>query len=140
MDETLKNLEDERRKLYRKLAAVGDFRRGTISVNYRKCGKANCICNKGGHPGHGPQYLWNTTVKGKSYAKSIPLGPELEKYTTEIDNYHKFLEICGELVQINEQICRLRPVPQMKNDIEAAGLKKKLQRRFKKKYKEKWTV
>jgi hypothetical protein len=41
-----------------------------------------------GHPGHGPQYLWNTTVKGKSYAKSIPLGPELEKYTTEIGNYH----------------------------------------------------
>jgi hypothetical protein len=139
MEETLKDLEDERRRLCRRLAAVGDFRRGTLSVNYRKCGKPNCICSQEGHPGHGPQYLWNATVKGKSYAKSIPLGPELEKYIAEIDNHHKFLEICDELVRINEQICGLRPVPQVKDDAEAA-LKKKLQRRFKKKYKEKWTV
>lgn len=140
MEETLKDLEDKRKRLYRRLATVGDFRRGTLSVNYRKCGKPNCICSQEGHPGHGPQYLWNTTVKGKSYAKSIPLGSELEKYTTEIDNHHKFLEICDELARINEQICNLRPVSQIKDDTEAAALKKKLQRRFKKKYKEKWTV
>ena len=79
MDQELKALEEERRKLYRGLSGIGDFRRGMISVNYRKCGKPNCICAKEGHPGHGPQYLWNATIKCKSYARSIPLGPELEK-------------------------------------------------------------
>jgi hypothetical protein len=139
MEETLKNLEEARKRLYRKLTAVGDFRRGTISVNYRRCGKANCSCTKKGHPGHGPQYLWNTTIKGKSYAKSIPLGPELEKYTRETDNYRKFMGICGEIIEIHEKICNLRPVPAV-NENEAAELKKKLQRRFKTKYKEKLTV
>ena len=78
MEETLESLEKKRKELYQKLEALGDFRRGTISVNYRKCGKKKCVCVKPGHPGHGPQYLWNTTIKGKSYAKNVRLGPELE--------------------------------------------------------------
>ena len=73
MNESLKRLESKRKSLYKKLEEIGDFRRGTISVNYRKCGKKNCICTKPGHPGHGPQYLWNTTVKGKSYAKNLKM-------------------------------------------------------------------
>jgi len=39
MGETLESLEKKRKELYQKLEGVGDFRRGTISVNYRKCGK-----------------------------------------------------------------------------------------------------
>jgi hypothetical protein len=35
MGETLESLEKERQELYRKLEGLGDFRRGTISVNYR---------------------------------------------------------------------------------------------------------
>ena len=86
METELKELEAERGKLYRKISSNGDLSRGTISVNYRKCGKPNCICAQEGHPGHGPQYLWNATINCKSYAKSIPLGPELEKYKQETDN------------------------------------------------------
>ena len=93
MDQELKALEEERRKLYRGLSGIGDFRRGMISVNYRKCGKPNCICAKEGHPGHGPQYLWNATIKCKSYAKSIPLGPELEKCKQETDNHRQFAKL-----------------------------------------------
>ncbi len=71
MGGTLESLEYKRKSLYKKLEGLGDFRRGTISLNYRRCGKKNCACAKQGHPGHGPQYLWNTTIKGKSYAKSL---------------------------------------------------------------------
>jgi hypothetical protein len=98
MEETLESLEEERNELYQKLEGIGDFRRGTISVNYRKCGKKNCVCTKPGHPGHGPQYLWNTTIKGKSYAKNLKLGPELQKYMDETANYRNFLRLCGDLV------------------------------------------
>jgi hypothetical protein len=55
---------------------------------------------KPGHPGHGPQYLWNTTTKGKSYAKNLKLGPELEKYNQERSNYREFLKLSEELVQV----------------------------------------
>lgn len=53
MDETIEGLEKKRDALYRGLQRIGDFRRGIISVVYRKCGKKNCACAKEGHPGHG---------------------------------------------------------------------------------------
>ncbi len=124
MERELKELEEERRKLYRMLSAIGDFRRGMISVNYRRCGKQNCICTQEGHPGHGPQYLWNATIKCKSYAKSIPLGPELEKCKQETDNHRQFTKLCEEIVLINERIRDLRPVPEVKDEKEMADLKK----------------
>ena len=55
-------LEQQRDRLYAELAATGDFRRGSISENYRRCGKPNCACAQPDHPGHGPRYLWTRTV------------------------------------------------------------------------------
>lgn len=135
MEETIESLERQREHLYRQLQEVGDFRRGIISVIYRKCGKKNCACAKAGHPGHGPQHLWNTTIKGKSYAKSLKLGPEMQKYLDEIASHRRFMELCEEIVVINERICDLRPIPEVKDDKELSELKKKLQERFMKKYK-----
>jgi hypothetical protein len=135
MEETIESLERQREHLYRQLQEGGDFRRGIISVIYRKCGKKNCACAKEGHPGHGPQHLWNTTIKGKSYAKSLKLGPEMQKYLDEIASHRRFVELCEEIVVINERICDLRPIPEAKDDKELSELKKKLQERFMKKYK-----
>jgi len=139
MEDTLKVLEGKRRSLYKKLEDIGDFRRGTISVNYRKCGKKNCICAKPDHPGHGPQYLWSTTIKGKSYGKNLRLGPELQKYMEEIANYRSFLRLCDE-IQLNERICDLRPVTELEDKNELEELKKKLQMFLRKKYRKKLTV
>jgi len=137
MNHSLSELEVQRNSLYKQLEKTGDFRRGTIYLNYRKCGKKNCICAKPGHPGHGPQYLWSTTIKGKSYAKSLKLGPELRKYMDEIDNYHSFLRICNEMLQLNEKICDSRPVVEIEDNSEAEELKKNLKMQFEKKYKKK---
>lgn len=137
MEETIESLEKKREDLYQQLKETGDFRRGIISVIYRKCGKRNCACAKEGHPGHGPQHIWNTTIKGKSYAKNLKLGPEMQKYLDEIANHKKFLKLCEEIVVVNERICELRPVPQVTDDNELSELKKKLQERFMKKYKTK---
>jgi len=78
------NLELKRKNMFKKLSKIGDLRPGSISVNFRKCGQKNCVCAKPDHPGHGPQYLWNTTIKGKSYAKNLKLGPELQKYIVNL--------------------------------------------------------
>ena len=137
MDETLSNLVQKREDLYKQLQETGDFRRGTISATFRKCGKKNCACAKDGHPGHGPLYLWNATIGGKSYAKNLTLGLEMEKYREEIANHHRFQKLCHEIVVINEQICTLRPVPVMDDEVGLADLKKKLQQLFTAKYKKK---
>src|SRR3989338_946377 len=140
MLELLSDLERKRDVLYGKLKALWEFRRGTISVHFRKCGKPNCICAREGHPGHGPQYLWSTTIKGKSYAKSLKLGPELQKFIEETSNYRKFLGLCDEIVQVNEKICDVRPVSEIDDKNQLEELKKKLQNLFKKKYKKKLTI
>ena len=140
MGDTLESLEQKREHLYGQLRGTGDFRRGIISVIYRKCGKKNCVCAQEGHPGHGPLHLWNTTIKGKSYAKSVKVGPELQKYLEEIATHHRFVKLCEELVKTNGRICDLRPVPERKDDKELATLKKKLRKRFMKKYKRKSAV
>ena len=137
MNDDIKGLESKRKELHEQLAGLGDFRRGTISVNYRKCGKNNCACAMPGHPGHGPQYLWNTTIKGKSYAKNLKMGAELQKVMKETDTYRVFLNLCDAIVQTNEKLCELRPVPEVSDENDAERLKKKLQNRFRKKFKKK---
>jgi hypothetical protein len=112
------------------MQALGDFRPGTISVNFRKCGKKSCACAQPGDPGHGPQYLWSTTSGGQSRAQNLRLGPELEKAQRELENHQVFLRLCRELVEINEKICRLRPVAEIKDEKEFEALKEKLQKQF----------
>lgn len=133
MKENLEALESLRNDLCRQLDQLGDFRRGTISANYRKCGKANCACVQPDHPGHGPQYLWNSTVGGKSVAQNLRLGSELEKVRREVENYQAFLRLTKELAGVNEKICRLRPVEEIEDERELDELKKKLRRLFSRK-------
>ena len=133
MEKTLEALESRRLKLYRQLADLGDFRPGAISVNYRKCGKKNCVCAQVSHPGHGPQYLWNATVKGKSVAKNLRLGPELEKARQQAENYQSFLRLTAEIVEVNDKICELRPTLEIEDEEELDRLKKKLQKQFSRK-------
>lgn len=130
MTETPEGLEAKRQGVLQALAALGDFRRGTISANYRRCGKRNCACTRANHPGHGPQYLWNATIGGKSRARNLRLGPELAKVGREVDTYRIFVRLCGELVEVNEQLCQLRPVREVTDARELTQLKKKLRRRF----------
>lgn len=133
MAESLVVLEERRQQLYEQLISIGDFRPGMISARYRKCGRGNCGCAQPGHAGHGPQYLWNTTQRGQSRAQNLHLGPELQKVESELASYRRFVELCGEIVQVNEQICRLRPVAEISDERELAQLKKTLQRKYSKK-------
>ena len=137
MDQSLQELELRRKNLFRQMESLGDFRRGTISVNYRKCGKGNCVCARKDHPGHGPQYLWNVSMGGKTQARSLPLGPELEKMEKEVERYHAFVRLSHELVEVNERICQLRPARSIENENELEQLKKKLRRHFAEKRKKK---
>jgi hypothetical protein len=130
VDPSLLDLELRRKDLFRQLDHLGDFRRGTISVNYRKCGKSNCACAHKDHPGHGPQYLFNVSIGGKTQARNLPLGPELEKAEQEVERYHAFVRLSQELVEVNDRICQLRPLRSIENENELEQLKKKLRKHF----------
>jgi AMMECR1 domain-containing protein len=48
----------------------------------------------------------------------------------EIANYRRFTEICEELVEVNEEICKLRPVEEIKDERELNLLKKSLRKKY----------
>ena len=105
----LAGLEAERARLYAELSGVGDFRRGTLSAVFRKCGKPNCRCAQPGERGHGPQ--WNLTrwLGGKTVTTHPRPGPELDKAEREAAEWERFRSLAGQIEQVNEAICDARP-------------------------------
>jgi hypothetical protein len=106
---SLAELEAERDRLYAQLAAVGDFRRGSVSENYRKCGKPNCACAQPDHPGHGPRFLWTRTARGRGTVGRQLAAGEVEKVRREVTRHAEFAAIGERIAEVNEKICEARP-------------------------------
>jgi hypothetical protein len=106
----LAELERRREELYRQLGQVGDFLRGSLNEVRRKCGKPNCACAAPDHPGHGPQHNLTRTVEGRTRARHLRPGPELEKVRREVGEYERFRDLVGQVTEVNEAICEARPV------------------------------
>lgn len=107
---SLEELETERAGLFEQLAATGDFRRGSVSENYRRCGKPNCACARPGHPGHGPRQLWTRTGPGGKRRGRQLAAIEVGKVRAELDAYARFASLTEAIVEVNEAICEARPV------------------------------
>jgi len=107
---SLPDLEQQRAQLYAELGDVGDFRRGSITENYRKCGKGNCACAAPDHPGHGPRQLWTRSGPGgRTKGRQLAAGPEVDKVRRELANYQEFVTVSAQIVEVNEAICEARP-------------------------------
>jgi hypothetical protein len=106
---SLLELEAERDRLYALLASLGDFRRGSVSENYRKCGRPNCACAQPGHPGHGPRFLWTRSAgRRKTVGRQLAAG-EVEKVRGEVSRHTEFAAAVAQVVEVNEKICEARP-------------------------------
>jgi hypothetical protein len=106
---SLSELEAERERLYAQLAAVGDFRRGSVTENYRRCGKANCACAQPDHRGHGPRFLWTRTIRGRRTKGRQLAAGEVTKVRRELERYAEFASAVEQIVEVNEAICEARP-------------------------------
>lgn len=96
--------------LFRQLATLGDFRRGSITTTSGKCGKPTCHCAKLHNPGHGPNFRPTRKIQGKTITETFDSAAVLRKAQPEVATFHRFQELCGEIVEISEKICALRPV------------------------------
>ena len=118
---SLPELEARRDRLYAQLAAVGDFRRGSVSENYRKCGKPNCACAAPGHPGHGPRFLWTRSEGRRKRVGRQLAAAEVEKVRGEIARHREFASAVEAIVAVNEQICEARPAAGSSADPSGTG-------------------
>ena len=107
---SLPELGAERDRLHAQLAAVGDFRRGSVSENYRKCGKPNCACAAPDHRGHGPRFLWTRTARGRGTVGRQLAAAEVQKVRREVTRHTEFAVISEQIAEVNEKICEARPV------------------------------
>jgi Family of unknown function (DUF6788) len=110
IEPSLAELEAERDRLYAQLAAVGDFRRGSVSENWRKCGKPNCACAAPDHRGHGPRFLWTRSAGARKTVGRQLAAAEVGKVRAEVARHGEFTAISEQIAQVNEKICEARPV------------------------------
>ncbi len=121
MSEKLSKLLTLRDQVLQKLTNIGDMRQGSISENFRRCGKSSCCCADPDHPGHGPYYAFTRKVAGKTRTINRRPGPELNRLKKEVGEYQRFKKLCHELIEVNEAICAARPAPDEEHDSETQG-------------------
>ena len=109
MSQSLADLEATRFNLLRQFLGLGDFRPGTVSAASRRCGKPGCHCAQPDGEGH-PQFRLLRKVKGKSVAESFPSPAAFRQATQQVTEYHRLQDLIAQLTDVNEQICRLRPI------------------------------
>ena len=110
MAETLASLEQQRSHVLTEILGLGDFRSGSITTISGRCGKPSCHCHQPGQSGHGPNYRLTRKVDGKTVSETFSSPAELRKAQREVEVFHRFRELSRQLLELHEEICRLRPV------------------------------
>jgi hypothetical protein len=113
LPDSLSTLEQQRADILMRILQLGDFRSGSISAIKGRCGKPNCHCHQPGQPGHGPNFRLTRKVNGKTISESFSSPAELRKTQREVEAFHRFRQLSQDLLEVNEKICRARPLEDM---------------------------
>jgi hypothetical protein len=110
LPESLAALEQQRSSVLTQILELGDLRSGSITAINGRCGKPNCHCHQPDQPGHGPNFRLTRKINGKTVSESFSSAAELRKTQREVEAFHRFRQLSQELLEVNEKICRARPV------------------------------
>lgn len=110
MSESLAALEQQRSSILTQILHMGDFRSGSITTISGRCGKPNCRCHLPNQPGHGPNFRLTRKVDGKTVSETFSTAAGLRKAQREVEAYHRFRQLSQALLEVNESICRTRPM------------------------------
>jgi hypothetical protein len=110
LPDSLTALEQQRSSILSQILELGDFRSGSITAIKGRCGKPNCHCHQPNQPGHGPNFRLTRKVNGKTVSESFSSAAELRKAQREVEAFHRFRQLSQQLLEVNERICRARPV------------------------------
>jgi hypothetical protein len=106
---SLESLEQRRASIANQIAALGDLRAGSVTPTSGRCGKANCHCHQPKDPGHGPNFRLTYKIDGKTVTESLPDHAAARKVEREIAEFRKLQSLHKEFVEVNSQICQIRP-------------------------------
>ena len=106
---SLPELMAERDRLFAQLGMVGDFRRGSVSENWRRCGKPNCACAAPEHPGHGPRFLWTRSAAGGRPSPVSSRRARWRRCAARSPGTPSSRRRSEQIIEVNEKICEARP-------------------------------
>src|ERR1039457_6624531 len=118
-------LEQQRVNVTNQIAALVDLLCGSITSPSGRCGKPNCHCHQPKDPGHGPNLRLTFKINGKTVTEFLPDQPATRKAEREIAEFRKLQDLHKELIEVNAQICQLRP---SEPDVLSPEEKKRLKR------------
>jgi hypothetical protein len=110
MHDSLVDLEKRRATVQMHIAQLGDMRPGSITQTGGRCGNPNCHCHRPGEAAHGPYYRLTRKANGKTVTETFSSLASLAKAQREVAECQRFRELGEQLLDVNEQICKLRPV------------------------------
>ncbi len=110
MSESLAELEQQRAAVLREISELEDFRPGSITGTGGRCGSPGCHCHRPGDPGHSPHPRLTYKVNGKTVTESFPTPAAQRKAEREIETFRRYRQLERTFVEVNEKICRARPV------------------------------
>ena len=134
MPESLSALEGERESLLHQLSQLRDFRPGSITATRGRCGNPRCHCHRPGEAGHGPTLRVTYKTGGKTVTESFSTPAAQRKAESEIAEFRKYQQLSRAFVEVNEKICRQRPLPEER---EAPEQEKKRRKPFSGKWRRK---
>ena len=109
MPKSLEALAHRRTQITDLIASLGDLRCGSITSATGRCGKPNCYCHQPNQPAHGPNLRLTFKVRGKTITESLPNPAAVRKAEREIGEARKYQALHKEFLEVNTQICQLRP-------------------------------
>jgi len=110
LPDSLSALVTRRAQTQRQISQLGDMRPGSITSTGGRCGNPGCHCHRPDDPGHGPFYRLTRKVNGKSVTETFRTPAALRKAQQEVEEFHRFRQLSRDLLEVNEKICKLRPV------------------------------
>src|SRR5580704_6227739 len=117
----ISTLEQRRSSLLQQISDLGDFRPGSITGTGGRCGNPGCHCHRDNDPGHTPHPRLTYKVNGKSVTESFASPAAQRKAETEVAAFRRFQQWSRSFVEVNERICRARPVEETLSPEEKNG-------------------
>lgn len=129
MSTTITSLLQQRDELIEQIKSFEGFRRGTVTLYSRVCGKPSCRCAKNESAKH-EQYLWTVSIDGKTHSKHLRPGPEVAKFVEESERFLQFKHVIEKLTLVNEHIADAHPPATLDDADTLDALKKKLRKQL----------
>ncbi len=109
ISDSLESLEQQRAYIANRITVLGDLRCGSITSTAGRCGKPTCHCHQPNDLSHGPNLRLTYKADGKTVTQSLPDQAATRKVEREIAEFRKLQALHKKFVEVNAQICQMRP-------------------------------